>query len=59
MSDSAESVAQAFVRAINRKDVDGLAELIASPCAFACATLHPLDLTHLGFAPAIGRSNCL
>jgi hypothetical protein len=29
MSDSAESVAQAFVRAINRQDVDGLAALMA------------------------------
>jgi limonene-1,2-epoxide hydrolase len=29
MNDSAESVARAFVRAINRQDVDGLAELMA------------------------------
>ncbi|MGA2170359.1 MAG: nuclear transport factor 2 family protein [Terracidiphilus sp.] len=29
MSDSAESVAQAFVRAINRQDVEALAELMA------------------------------
>jgi ketosteroid isomerase-like protein len=34
MSDSAESVAQAFVRAINRQDVTGLADLMASEHRF-------------------------
>ena len=59
MSDSAESVAQAFVRAINWQDVVALAALIASLCAFACATFHPLDLTHPGVALTIDRSRCL
>jgi uncharacterized protein (TIGR02246 family) len=34
MSDSAESVAQAFVRAINRQDVEGLAALMAPEFRF-------------------------